>query len=116
MLEMTQELKLVGTEDREAEEVEAYAKLMEDREPLVEKLMELKKEIDAVKASSPEFEAIKKTIADITALDKEHLEFMAYKRNSVEASHKKVKQGQKIHTGYTDLPLDSGSRMFDTKQ
>jgi hypothetical protein len=116
ILEITGGLKFSGNSENEENEIEAYAKAMEERQPLVDKLMELKKEIDAVMASSPEFGEIKQIIGNIADLDKNHLVFLNNIKNSVQQSHKVIKQGQKIHEGYMGLPPDSESSRFDIKQ
>jgi vacuolar-type H+-ATPase subunit E/Vma4 len=116
ILEMTKELEFSGEKEKEEVEIEAYAKVMENRQPLVDKLMELKKEIDSVMQSSPEFGEIKQIIGNIADLDKKHHSFLSNIKSSVVQSHKMVKQGQKIHEGYMNLPPDSGSSRFDIKQ
>jgi len=116
ILELTKELEFSGDKENEEAEIEAYAKVMEERQPLVDKLMELKKEIDSVKQSSPEFGEIKQIIGSIADLDKKHHTFLNNIKNSVQQSHKIIKQGQKIHEGYMDLPPDSESCRFDIKQ
>jgi hypothetical protein len=116
ILEMTKELEFSGHKDNEEAEIEAYAQVMEKRQPLVDKLMELKQGIDAIMQSSPEFSEIKLIIGNIADLDKKHHTFLNDIKSSVQQSHKMVKQGQKIHEGYMDLPPDSESRRFDIKQ
>jgi len=116
ILEMTKELEFSGNKENEEAEIEAYAQVMEKRQPLVDKLMELKKGIDSVMESSSEFSEIKLIIGSIADLDKKHHAFLNDIRNSVQQSHKMVKQGQKIHEGYMDLPPDSESCRFDIKQ
>jgi len=116
ILEVTEGLEFSGNKENEEDEIEAYAKVMEERQPLVDKLMELKKEIDSVMESSPEFREIKQIIGNIADLDKKHHTHLNNIKNSVQQSHKMVKQGQKIHEGYMDLPPDSESCRFDIKQ
>ena len=116
ILKLTNALVLTGRAEKEEEEVEAYAKLIEERQPLVDKLAELKKGIDAVKASSPEFAVIRKTIEAIADLDRRHLNFMEGKRDMVKTSHKDLKTGQKLHNAYMDLSPQSTSRSFDIKK
>jgi hypothetical protein len=116
ILEMTQALFFSGEKELEEQEVENYVNLMEEREPLIEQLTELKLVIDETMASSADFAAIKQTIAEITELDKSHLEFMQHKHKGVKDSYQKVKQGQRIHTGYNPLPGNEVSSRFDMKQ
>jgi uncharacterized coiled-coil DUF342 family protein len=116
ILEITEGLDFSGDSENEEDEIEAYAKAMEERQPLVDKLMELKKEIDSVMKSSPEFGEIKQIIGNIADLDEKHSAFLNSIKNSVQQSHKVIKQGQKIHEGYMDLPPDSESCRFDIKQ
>jgi len=116
ILEMTKELFLTGEQEREEEEVESYVNLMEEREPLVEHLTELKLMIDETMANSEEFAAIQKTIAEITELDKRHLEFMERKLKVVKDSYQKVKLGQRLQTGYNPLPGNEIPSRLDIKQ
>jgi hypothetical protein len=113
---MTGAIVLTGNKAEEEAEIEAYANLMEKREPLVNKLIELKKGIDSAMESSPEFAVIKQTITDITDLDKAHLATVENMYKTVQTSHKEVKAGQRIHNAYVDLQPESTSRRFDTKQ
>ena len=116
ILKMTQALVITGQKAQEEAEVEAYATLMEAREPLINKLVELKKGIDTVMMSSPEFVAIKQTIEKISELDKVHLSSIKSMIEVVQASHKDVKTGQRIHNAYVGLPSDSTSHRFDITQ
>ena len=116
ILNMTQALVITGQKEQEETEVESYAKLMETREPLINKLTELKKGIDAVMMSSPEFAAIKQTIEKISEIDKVHLSSIKNMVEIVQASHKDVKTGQRIHNAYVGAPSDNGYHRFDTKQ
>ena len=116
ILEMTKALVLTGQKEQEEAEVEAYAKLVEEREPLINKLIELKKGVDAVMASSPEFEAICQTISEISDLDRGHLDSIESMYDAVQASHKEVKSGQRIHNAYIDTPSESMYHRFDTMQ
>jgi len=116
ILKMTQSLVFTSDKEKEEEEVEAYANLMEKREPLVNKLIELKKGIDSAMESSPEFTVIKQTITDIIDLDRAHLATVEGMHKTVQTSHKEVKAGQRIHNAYVDLQPESTSRRFDTMQ
>ena len=116
ILKMTKDLKFTGQKEQEEADVEAYAELMEARDPLISKLLELKKGVDAAMTATPEFEAIKKTITDITDLDKTHLAYIKDMYDMVQASHKEVKSGQRIHNAYVDLQPESTSRRFDATQ
>jgi hypothetical protein len=116
ILEMTKALVLTGEEDREEQEVDDYIALLDNREPLVEQLAELQPAIDSEMKNSAEFAEIKKTIAQITALDEVHLEFMRHKHKQVQGSYKEIKLGQRIHAGYNPLPGNEVSSKFDIKQ
>lgn len=116
ILKMTQSLVFTGEKEKEEAEIEAYATLIEKREPLINKLIELKKGIDSAMESSPEFAVIKQIITDITDLDKAHIAMVEGMHKTVQASHKEVKAGQRIHNAYVDLQPESTSRRFDTIQ
>jgi hypothetical protein len=115
ILKMTESVIITGNKEQEETEVEAYAKLMEEREPLINKLVELKKGVDAAMASSPEFSAIRQTIEKISQMDKTHLSYIEKMYEGVQSSHKEIKVGQRIHNAYVGSPSDSSSR-FDATQ
>jgi hypothetical protein len=114
--ELTKALVLTGEKEQEEAEVEAYTILLDEREPLIEELTDLRQQMDESEVSSPEFEEIKQTIAKITELDKMHLRFMQHKHKGAQASYKEIKIGQRIHAGYNPLPGNEVSSKFDVKQ
>jgi hypothetical protein len=115
ILSITSALVLTGADEQEESDIAAYAKMVEEREPLIAELTELKQSIDNEMAASEEFAAIVHTIDDIAKLDEEHLDFMENVREAVQGALRKVKHGQKIHEGYQALPPESTSRRFDIK-
>jgi len=116
ILNMTKAVIITGFDDVQEAEVEAYANLMEKREPLVQQLAELKKEIDAAMASSPEFEEIQQTISRIAEIDNANLTYVERMSEDMKVAMRKIKGGQKVYQGYGNAPLDTESHMFDTKQ
>lgn len=116
ILKMTKDLVLTGQKENEEVETDAYVKLMEDRQPLVDKLTELKKGIDSVIESSPEFDDIRQTIKTITDLDEEHIILMNRMNESAHTAHKDIKVRRKLHNAYMDNLPESMSRSFDTTQ
>ena len=115
ILEMTLALVLTGAKENEEAEAEAYFALVEDREPLIEELTDLRLQIGEREAASEEFEEIKKVINQITALDKSHLNTMEHLHKNVRTSYKEIKQGQRIHAGYNPLPGNEVSSKFDVR-
>jgi len=115
ILALTKALVLTGAEEQEESDIEAYAKMVEEREPLIKELMELRPKIDDAAKETVEFAAIVDTIDAITALDDEHHEFMENVREAVQGALRKVKHGQKVHEGYHAQPPDTTSHRFDTK-
>jgi Asp-tRNA(Asn)/Glu-tRNA(Gln) amidotransferase C subunit len=116
ILELTRALVLTRDKDSRDAEVEAYVALMDEREPLVEELSDLRLQLDETETASPEFSEITKVIAQITDLDKKHLTVMEDYHKTVQNSYKGVKQGQRIHAGYKPLPGNEVSSTFDIKQ
>lgn len=112
ILQMTLALQLTGQKDKEEEEAESYAALMETRAPLINKLTELKPMIDT---TTPGFAELTRIIRDIMQLDKKQLDFMEHLRKNVQDSLKEVKSGQKINTAYNAFE-ESGRGHFDTSQ
>ncbi|MCL2225214.1 MAG: hypothetical protein FWB96_09650 [Defluviitaleaceae bacterium] len=115
ILLMTQGLVLTGVRDAGEEESEAYSLLMDEREPLIDELTDLRTKIDDTEAASAEFEAITQTIQQITALDKKHIAVMERLHKNVQSSYKDVKQGQRIHAGYNPVPDNEYSSKIDLK-
>jgi len=115
ILALTKALVLTGEEEQEEADIEAYAKMVEAREPLIKEMMALRPQIDDAAQETEEFAVIVKTIDDIAALDDEHHEFMENVREAVQGALRKVKHGQKVHAGYQALPPDSTSHRFDIK-
>jgi len=115
ILEMTASLVLTGAKEFEEAEVEAYLLLLDEREPLVDELTDLKNQLGSSELSSAEFEEIKKIISEITEIDKKHIKIMEHMRNGVQESYKEVKQGQRIHAGYNPLPGNEVSSTINVK-
>ena len=113
---MTQALVLTGSRDSEEAETEAYANLMELREPMVHELVQLKSKIDLEMKATAEFAEIRRTLEDIRTLDTDHLRHIEEIQTNVQDSYKDVKHGQRVHAGYQSIDDDSASRMFDKKQ
>ena len=116
ILRLTNALVITGEKEQELAEIEDYITLMDEREPLIEQLTELQPSIEAAMAKSPLFEAIKQTIAEIAKLDKVHLQLMEQKHSEIKVSYKEIKQGQRIHAGYSPLPGTEGYSKFDVTQ
>ena len=116
ILAMTEALVLSGAPEQEEADIAAYAKLLEDREPLIAKLTELKKNMTEEMTATEEFLEVKEIIAGTAKLDEEHLEFMEDVREAVLGALRKIKQGQKVHEGYQAPPPESSSHGFDVKQ
>lgn len=113
LVEMTRSLVLTGQKDKEEDEVEAYAKLIESREPLIARLNKINEGVDAAMASSPEFRLIRDNIDKIKELDEEHRSYMEAIRGTVQASHKEVRTGRRLHNAYVDVAPMSTSRSID---
>ncbi|MCL1863212.1 MAG: hypothetical protein FWF78_06580 [Defluviitaleaceae bacterium] len=113
IFEMTNSLGLTGEKQNEEAELEAYFNLLDEREPLIDELLELKLQIDDTEAATPEFEAIKNVIAQITEADKKHLEFVQKIHSTVQASYKEVKLGQRINKGYSSFSGEEVASKFD---
>lgn len=116
ILQMTRGAALTGQKEDAEQEVEAFSVLMDEREPLIEELSDLRLRIDQTEAASAEFEEIRKVIAQITEIDKKHTIIMERFRENAHASYKEIKQGQRIHAGYNPLPGNEVSSKINIKQ
>jgi hypothetical protein len=113
---MTQAVSVTGEKETEAVEAETYANLMNEREPLVDELTDLRLQISQEEAATPEFEEITQAIKKITALDKAHLAVMEKLHAKTQKSYKGVKQGQRMFSGYNPLPGTEVPSTVDIKQ
>ena len=114
ILEMTRGLSLTGEPEKVEAEVTAYVEHIEKREPLVQEFLKL--DIDEKTRSSKEFLGVKQAIADISELDKTHMEFVQEMHETVKDTIKLTKQGQRLNKGYQALAQDDVSSRFDVKQ
>ncbi|MCL1885144.1 MAG: hypothetical protein FWF81_15475 [Defluviitaleaceae bacterium] len=115
ILEMTQSLVLTGEKEHEESEVAAYISLVDEREPMVDELADLRLQLDNADMTTPEFEEIKKAISKIAEVDKEHVAFMGKLHKGVQSSYKEIKQGQRLYAGYNPLPGDEVASKIDLK-
>jgi hypothetical protein len=116
ILSLTKALVLTGEKEKADAEAEAYSALMDEREPLVNELTDLRLQIDEAEAASAEFAEIKKVITQITDIDKQHLAVMERLRQDAQKSYRGVKQGQRIHVGYNPLSGDEAPSRIDVTQ
>jgi len=113
ILEMMEGFTLTGDKEKEDAEAEAYIALIDEREPLVEELTDLRQQISDEEFATLEFEEIKKVIEKITALDKKYMEGIRHHHKNAQASYREIKQGQRIFAGYNPLPGDEVSSKFN---
>ena len=98
---LTKALQLTGqVEDTEAE---AYAVLMEKREPLVEKFLQLKSKAGH---DIKDAQTVKEIIDSIAVLDKEHQKIILQFKESLQASLKGLRSGIKLNTAYSHNPTN----------
>jgi len=115
LLEITKALVLTGVKDSEEADVEAYHAMLEEREPLVDELTDLRDQMDDDVLSSPEFAEIKQIISEIAKENERHNNIIKLMQKNAQASYKEIKQGQRIHAGYNPLPGDEVSSKLDIK-
>jgi hypothetical protein len=116
ILSLTQALILTGEKENADAETDAYVALLDEREPLINELTDLRLQLDETEITSDEFAAIKSVITQITDLDKMHLAVMERLRESAQKSYRGVKRGQRIHAGYNPLSGDEAPSRIDLKQ
>ena len=115
ILKLAEAIVLTGSKEQEEAEVEAYATMIEAREPLIAKLLELKKGIDSDMESSPDFVAIQQTIGKISEIDKLHQAVLDNMYEGMQTTHKDIKVGQRVQSAYAEFSPDAASR-FDITQ
>jgi hypothetical protein len=110
ILALTQALTFTGEPGLAEQEVEAYAGLIDKREPLIEELRALA-ESTAVKDPG-----LDKIITEIIALDKRHREVMDHIHTNVRASIKDVKDGKRLSSVYAHPLENEPDSLLDAKQ
>jgi len=113
MLDITRSLSLTGTEEFEEAEIEAYINLLDEREIMIEELSDLKNQLTADEISSPAFEKIKADVTEIAKASETHIKTVKLLHKKMQSSYKDIKQGQRIHAGYSPLPSGEVSSTFD---
>jgi hypothetical protein len=113
---LTQGVSFSKDEETLEKETEAYATMIEAREPLVEKLGVLRPKIGPKLVETPEFAEIRRILADIRKMDMAHMDSVKSMRDFVQDSYKHVKQGQKVYAGYHAHDENSSARLFDRRQ
>ena len=111
----TAALQLTGLKETEEQEVETYAKLMEDREPWVAELTALKAQITPAQQDSEQFEQIKQVIEDIALLDKAQLAIIQQMQTAMQNEIKEMKSGRKMTNAYNAHDGEASS-YFDKRQ
>lgn len=115
VLEMTKALVLTGEKSNEITEAESYFLLMDEREPLIDELTDLRQQLCEEELSSSEFAEIAKVITQITDIDKGHLKIMEHFHKNAKSSYRDVKMGQRINAGYNPLPGNEIPSKFDVR-
>ncbi len=114
ILLLTSRLKLTGQPAQAEQEVDAYVKLIETREPMVAKLTQLlKQDTSGDKARKA---GIDKITLKISMLDKEHKRVMEHLRKSVMGSLKESRSGQRLSQAYAHPYEGQSSGILDAKQ
>ncbi|MCL1845087.1 MAG: hypothetical protein FWF77_04200 [Defluviitaleaceae bacterium] len=116
ILARAKELVLTGEKEHEKSEISAYMELLDEHEPLIDELTDLKFQLDDAELASPEFEKIKATITEITEIYKNHRNLVGAMQENAKSSYKEVKQGQRLSTGYNLLSENEVTSSFDIKQ
>jgi anion-transporting ArsA/GET3 family ATPase len=113
ILEMMENFTLTGDKENEEAESEAYIALIDEREPLVEELTDLRQQITDEEVATPEFEEIKRVIEKITTLDKRYADGIKHHHKNAQTSYREIRQGRRIFAGYNPLPGDEVSSKFN---
>ena len=116
IFQATAGLQMTGLKEAEEQESEAYAKLMEEREPWVAQLTALKEKLTPTQRASAQFERIRQVIVDITALDKAQLATVQQMQDAMRGSIKDMKSGRKMASAYSAYAEDSRVGFFDKRQ
>ena len=112
---MTHTLKLTGQSDSAEREIEAFAALMDKREPMVTRLTAM---VSEARKMSPEniSDDTKQKINDIITMDKENIRVMEHIKKSVQFSIKGIKSGKRLSSAYAHPLEETGAGSFDAKQ
>jgi len=110
---MTAALKMTGQPDLAEREIDAYATLIETREPLLNELLLL---IENNRGDDNKVKEVTKILKDIFALDQENIRIAEHMRTSVMGSMKDAKSDRKLKTAYAHPYETESSGLLDTKQ
>jgi len=103
-------------DDTQEQDIAAYAKMVEDRDPLVAQLTALSSEVGATVRGTREFTALRKRIDEIASLDKQHLSHVEKVRDDMRGTIKGMKHGRQMREAYSAEAYGEGVGYFDTKQ
>jgi len=109
---MTAALKMTGQPEFAEQEIDAYAELMETREPLLNELLLL---IETNRGDDNKVKTVKKILSDIIAHDRENIRIAEHIKTSVMGSMKDVKSGLKLKNAYSHPYETDSSGLLDAK-
>ncbi len=107
-------LKLTGQPDLNEQEIDAYVNLVNKREPMVAKLVQLIKQDTS--ADEDGKRAVDTIIAGILSIDKEHRRIMEHINKTVLTSLKETRSGKKLNQAYSHPYRELSSGLLDAKQ
>ena len=101
----------VGIEGDEEHEIELYETMIQEREPLVQSLIEVLKGLKSIP------DELKSIIEKIKKKDSQDHIFFGTIRKTLEGDIKEVREGQKLNNAYHSYSQDwEGASSFDIKQ
>ena len=109
ILDMTRRVVISGESEKSEVDAEAYSALLDDREPLIFELTDLRLQISDEEVATEQFVAICNTLSQVAEIEKNHIAVIERLRGNAQSSYKGVKQGQRIAAGYNHMPQDEAS-------
>jgi len=116
MVQLTAALHITGQKDLEEQEVEAYATLMEQREPLVAQLVGLSGQLTPADKATVRFADMQQMAQDMATMDAAFTSHMQHLQPTMRSTIKDIKQGRQLSAAYAQEPGGYSTGLFDSKQ
>jgi hypothetical protein len=96
-------------------DVAAYVAMVNNRQPLIEVLLKIGKNIKPTDRTTVEYNEIMSCINDIADMEREHAQYFEKLRDEIRGAIKEIKSGRKLINAYNPETVESAI-YFDTKK
>jgi len=122
ILDLTKSITLTGQAEFVQQEADDYVTMVDNREPLVERFLQLKMQMDKSEAKAgenkkmPGYESLRNKVAEIVMLDKEQGKVIKGFRDSAQSSVKIIRNGRQLMEAYANPLEEASSGLLDRRQ